>query len=214
LVSANITKRAVANAPISRVETDDKVISLTFDVAWGDDGAADILRLLNDSDVRATFFLCGFWVDKYPEIVREIAAGGHEIGSHGDMHLHGPMLTFEQNKREIIAVADKLAKIDPAIRCTLFRPPFGEYNDAVLEAAGALGYTVVQWDADSLDWKMASAEQIISNVLDNARLRGGSIIMFSLDEPRTAEALGPIITELKEREYSFVTVTELLKHKH
>lgn len=134
--------------PVYCVETPDKKIAVSFDAAWGADDTEILLAILNEFDVKATFFICGYWVDKYPNEVKRIYEEGHDIGNHGNTHAHVASLNLEQNKNEIRGAHEKVKNL-LGIEMNLFRPPFGEYNNTVLEAADALGYYTIQWDVDS-----------------------------------------------------------------
>lgn len=138
--------------PIYSVETDEKKVAISFDAAWGADDTDQLLQILDDNDVKTTFFLCGYWIDDYTDEVKKISELGHEIGNHGDNHAHGAQLNLEKNKQEIDNVTKKI-ELATGKTPTVFRPPFGEYNNTVLEAAESLGYYTIQWDVDSLDIK-------------------------------------------------------------
>jgi len=138
--------------PIYSVETPEKRVAITFDAAWGADDTDTILSLLSQYDVRATFFLCGYWVDKYPNEVRRIFEAGHEIGNHGNTHAHGTKLSLEQNRNEIMGTHNKVREL-LGIEMNLFRAPYGEYNDTVIQAAEESLYFTIQWDVDSLGTK-------------------------------------------------------------
>ena len=145
-VAAASSKRKL---PIYSVETDEKKVALSFDAAWGADDTETLLGILKESNVKATFFLCGYWVDKYPEEVKRIYEDGHDVGNHSNTHPHGAQLSLEQNKSEITKVHEKLtALLGSGATVNLYRPPFGEYNDTVIEAAESLGYYAVQWDVE------------------------------------------------------------------
>jgi len=195
--------------PIYCVETDKKQVSISFDAAWGADDTALLLQILEEKDVRATFFLCGYWTEKYPEEVKAIHAAGHDIGNHGDTHAHGAQLNLEQNKRELQGAHDKIKAL-LGIDMNLFRPPFGEYNNVVIEAAEALGYYTIQWDIDSLDWKNYGVEHEIKQVLSHKHLGNGSIVLFHNDADFTPAALPAIIDGLKEKGYEIVPISELI----
>lgn len=134
--------------PIYSVDTEKKQVAISFDAAWGADDTDELLKILADNDVKSTFFLCGYWVDDYSEEVKKIFEAGHELGNHGDNHAHGAQLSLEKNITEIDNVTKKLEALT-GVKPTVFRPPFGEYNNTVLEAAESLGYYTIQWDVDS-----------------------------------------------------------------
>lgn len=202
---------AKKNLPIYSVNTDEKKVAISFDAAWGADDTEDLLTILRNNDVKATFFLCGYWVDEYPDEVKRIYEEGHEIGNHSDTHPHGSKISLEQNKKEIMAVHEKIKNL-LGVDMNLYRPPFGEYNDTVLQAAKEVGYHTIQWDIDSLDWKEYGVEHEINQVLNHKHLGNGSIMLFHNDAKYTPDALDTILKGLKEKGYEVVPVGELI-HK-
>lgn len=195
--------------PIYCVGTQEKKVAISFDAAWGADDTSTLLDILDKNDVKATFFLCGYWVDKYPEEVKMIYDGGHDIGNHSDTHPHSNQLSLEQNKNEIQQVHKKVKDL-LGYEMNLYRPPFGEYNNTVLNAAKECNYYAIQWDIDSLDWKEYGVQKEISQVLDNKKLSNGSIILFHNDAKYTPDALDTIIKGLKEKGYEVVPVSQLI----
>jgi polysaccharide deacetylase family sporulation protein PdaB len=195
--------------PIYSVETQDKKAAITFDAAWGAEDTDTLLKILKDNNVRATFFLCGYWVDKYPEESKRIFQAGHDVGNHSSTHAHGAHLSLGQNTKEIQDAHDKVKSL-LGIDMNLYRPPFGEYNNTVISAALDLNYYPIQWDVDSLDWKEYGLEKEIDTVLNHKNLRNGSIILFHNDAKFTPNALEPIIRGMREKGFSLVPVSELI----
>jgi peptidoglycan/xylan/chitin deacetylase (PgdA/CDA1 family) len=195
--------------PIYSVQTEKKVVAITFDAAWGDSDTDILLEILKEYDVRATFFICGYWFEKYPDAVRKLHTACHDIANHGDTHAHVANLSLEQNKAEIMGAHYK-SKALLGIDMYLYRPPYGEYNNNVIEAAETLGYFAIQWDVDSLDWKKLGADHMVSTVLNHKNLQNGSILLFHNDLPETPIALRKILSELKNRGYTFTPVSELI----
>lgn len=136
--------------PIYCVETPQNRVSISFDAAWGADDTDELLRILADNDVKTTFFMCGYWVDDYPEEVKKIAEAGHDLGNHSATHPHMSQLSKEEIKKELNAAHNKVKELT-GVEMNLFRPPFGEYDNKVIEAAGEIGYYTIQWDVDNLD---------------------------------------------------------------
>jgi len=136
--------------PIYCVDTEEKKVSISFDAAWGADDTDELLRILRENDVKTTFFMCGYWVDDYPEEVMKIAAEGHDIGNHSATHPHMSALSKDQISEELKTTHDKVYELT-GIEMELFRPPFGEYTNTVIETAEELGYYTIQWDVDGLD---------------------------------------------------------------
>ena len=195
--------------PIYCVKTDKKQIALTFDGAWGNEDTATLLDILERQGVTATFFFTGGWISNFPDDVKTILEKGHEVGNHSENHKQMSKLSKEQCKEEIQIVHDKVKELT-GLEMTVFRPPFGDYNDTVIQAANELGYHVIQWDVDSLDWKDYGCESIIHTVTNHKHLGNGSIILMHNGAKYTKDALEKMITKLKEQGYEFVKVSELI----
>ena len=193
--------------PIYSVQRDDKVLSISFDASWGADKTLSILDILDEHGVKTTFFLVGGWVDKYPDMVKEIAARGHEIGNHSDTHPHMSQLSESDIKDELRIMSDKVEKLT-GVRPTLFRPPYGDYNNRVIEVARAEGYECVQWSIDSLDWKDRGTEDIIKQC--TYRVDNGDIVLFHNDSNDIVNALPTVIKHYQGLGYTIIPVSELL----
>ncbi len=185
----------------------EKVVSLTFDAAWDDADTDQLISILEKYQVKATFFMVGSWVEKYPESVKKFADHGHEIMNHSDTHPHINQLSEEKIKEEITRCADKIEAVTGK-RPTLFRGPYGEYNNTVIRAATTLGHQTLQWDVDSLDWKDLDAQDIVTRVLK--RVKPGSVVLFHNGAKNTPAALPQIIEKLQADGYKFLPATELL----
>lgn len=135
--------------PIYCVNRTDKKVSLSFDAAWGNEDTAQILELLKKYNVRVTFFMTGGWIEKYPEDVKAIAAAGHDLGNHSENHKQMSQLSKEQSIEEIMKPHQKVKELT-GTEMQLFRPPYGDYNNTLIEAVNESGYHCIQWDVDSL----------------------------------------------------------------
>ena len=193
--------------PIYSVGRDDKVISITFDCAWGTEYTDGILSALKASNVRATFFMVEFWTEKYPDFVKKIDESGCEIGTHSATHSYMSKQNAEEIKLELTTSADAITAVTGK-EVELFRPPYGDYDDELIKTASELGYYTIQWDVDSLDWKNLSATDIAMRVING--VQSGSIILLHNNGLHTAEAVPIILETLKNRGYSFVPVGELI----
>ena len=193
--------------PVYSVERADKKIAISFDAAWGNEDTQTLIDILTAHDVRATFFLVGGWVDKFPESVKALADAGMEVMNHSETHPHLAQLTAEQVQNEVTTCADKIEAIT-GVRPMLFRCPYGEYNDTVITAIRAIGIEPIQWDVDSLDWKGLSAAEITERVLSG--VKPGSIVLFHNAAEHTPEALAGIIESLQADGYEIVPISELL----
>lgn len=193
--------------PIYSVDREDKVVSVSFDCAWGVEHTDEILKALRIGEVKATWFMVEFWTEKYPEYVKKIDAAGHEIGTHSATHSY----MSKQNEEEIrleLETSSKAIEDVTGKKTELFRPPYGDYNDRLIKTASAEGYYSIQWDVDSLDWKDLSATDIAMRVING--VRSGSIILMHNNGLHTAEAVPIIIETLKNKGYSFVPIGELI----
>ena len=200
-----VTSRLV---PVYRVAREDKTLALTIDAAWNADKTRFILDTLEKYQIKATFFLCGVWVKAYPELVKEIAAHGHEIGNHSMTHPHMNRISAEEIHKEISSLDDEIEKLTGS-RTKLFRAPFGEYNDTVVSTVRDMGYEVVQWNLDTVDWKEGrSAETILNAVLP--KLSNGSIILSHNNGYGIETYLPKLIEQAQKEGYRFVTISELL----
>ena len=198
--------------PIYSVDVPDKVTSITFDCAWGADDMPEILTTLREADIKATFFVVGQWAEKYPETVRMMAQDGHDIANHSYSHLRMGTLDRTKISSEIKQCGDWLEQLTGA-KCDLFRAPYGDYNNSLLQEARKQGYFTIQWDVDSLDWKPGiSRDEILQRI--RMKIRPGSIILFHNDTQHTAALLPDIISELKTGGYEFVPVSELIMRDH
>ncbi len=194
--------------PVYSVDRTDKKIALTIDAAWEDDKTEFILETLDQFQVKATFFLCGVWVEAYPEDVKEIAAKGHEIGNHSLTHPHMNKLSASEIQKEITTLDDTIEQLTGK-RCKLFRAPFGEYNDTVITAVREIGYEPIQWNIDTIDWKEErSADTILNTVLP--KLSDGCIILCHNNGYKIREYLPRLLETALQQGYTFVTVSELL----
>ena len=204
IVGVSAAKRVL---PIYCVQRDDRVVSLSFDAAWGNEDTQMLIDILNKYNVHATFFVVGEWVDKYPESVKALADAGNEVMNHSSTHPHMAQLSAEQIQTEVNTCADKIEAVT-GTRPTLFRCPYGEYNDTVVSTINGLGMHVIQWDVDSLDWKGLSSDEITSRVL--TRVQPGSIVLFHNAAEHTPEALAGIIEALIADGYSIIPISQMI----
>lgn len=193
-----------------KADTNEKVIAFTFDDAPDEIYTPRILDVLKKHDAKATFFLLGARVEKYPHIVRQIHEEGHIIGNHTYWH---PELTktgvanmiweINKNERAIKSVIDKEMK--------LFRAPYGALNEEMVKKLREMGYLGIGWSIDSEDWRGISKEEIKKRVLND--MHPGSIVLMHAagNVPGTPEALDELLTYLKKNGYQFVTIPDMWK---
>lgn len=193
--------------PIYKVERFDRKLSISLDATWGVDQTDELLDILDEHGVKTTFFLAGYWAERYPDYVRKIVERGHEIGNHSYEHPHYNRLPKEQIKSDLKRNHDLLKQLT-GVDAFLFRPPFGEYSDKVIEAAEELGYFTIQWSIDSLDWKDVSADFMVKRVLEKAG--PGEIVLFHNAGRHTPEAVRTLLPRLKAAGYEIVPISQLI----
>lgn len=198
---------APRKVPIYSVDTSEKQVAISFDAAWGADKTEEILEILDEFDVNATFFLVGFWVDDYTDMVKKIDEAGCEIGTHSNTHPDMVKLDKESVSEELSTSVSKIEAVTGK-KVTLFRAPFGSYNNQLLEVAEGMGLKTIQWDVDTLDWKGLSASEINSRVL--SKVQNGSIILMHNNSDHVLDGLRLILTTLKNKGYQIGSIGELV----
>lgn len=139
---------AEKHLPIYSVET--AKVAITFDCAWGADDIPTIMDILKKENVKATFFIVGQWAEKFPDAVKLIAKEGHDVANHGYSHLRMSTISKEKCKSEIELCNQKLEEIS-GVKVMLFRPPYGDYNNTVVDTCNELACYPIQWNVDALN---------------------------------------------------------------
>ena len=188
-------------------EGQDKKIAISFDAAWGNEQTEELIDILARYNVKTTFFVVGEWVDKYPESVKALADAGHEICNHSDTHPYMTKQSQEQKIQQLQNCNEKIEAIT-GVSPKLFRPPYGDYDNAVLEATESLGMYTIQWDVDSLDWKNPSVDEMVQRV--TSKVQNGSIVLFHNGAQNTPAALPKILEKLQADGYTIVPISELI----
>ena len=203
-ISASTSQRQL---PIYSVERTQKVCSISFDAAWGNEDTQILIDTLAKYNVKTTFFVVGDWVEKYPESVKALSDAGHEVMNHSDHHDHYNSLTAEEIIADVTACNEKIAAVT-GVTPTLIRCPYGEYDDHVISAIRPMGMEPIQWDVDSLDWKDYDAATICSRV--TGKVQNGSIVLFHNAALHTPEALPEILECLIQDGFSVIPISELI----
>ncbi|HHW99287.1 MAG TPA: polysaccharide deacetylase family protein [Firmicutes bacterium] len=192
--------------PIFQGNSAKKEMALVINVAWGNENLSPMLATLEEEQVRATFFLVGRWAAKYPDLVRAIAAGGHEFGNHAYSDPHLPMLSREAIAQEIERTSAVIKEITGQ-EVLFFSPPYNDFDQKVLEVASEQGYLTVLCSLDTADWMRPGVERIVRRIVPRAH-NGGIVLMHPTEQ--TPQALIQIIKGLKEQGYKLVTISQLL----
>ncbi len=195
--------------PVYGVDTgsEEKVIALTFDAAWGADKTQGIIDIMNKYEAKGTFFLVGFWIDKFEEETKAIAKAGFDIGNHSRNHLNMPKLNDSEIRAEIEYVNDRVRELT-GISPKYFRAPFGDYSDRLMTALEETDMVGVQWSIDSLDWKGLGAKEIYDRVVPKAK--SGDIVLFHNNSDHVLDALPLVLAALKDAGFRFVKLSELV----
>lgn len=193
--------------PIYRVDTQEKQVAISFDAAWGADKTQEIINILKEYNSTATFFLVGFWIDKYPEMVKAIDEAGLEIGTHSNTHPDMVKLDKTTIKNELTTSMEKITEITGK-EVKVFRPPYGSYNNDLLNVCSSLGLSAVQWDVDTLDWKGLSASEVTNRVMNH--VQNGSIILMHNNADHVTDSLRLTLDWLTMKGYKVTSVGELI----
>lgn len=185
-----------------------KLIALTFDDGPDPDVTPQILKTLKKHEAKATFFMLVNSAEKYPKIAKQVANNGHEIANHTYTHVNLAKVKRSRIEKELAHAKEKLESITER-PVKLFRPPYGEYNQAVVEVAHNSEQHIIMWSVDPQDWRYKNKNKIYQNIMQSSN--PGSIVLMHDIHQATADALPKILKDLKEQGYEFVTVSELLK---
>ncbi|MEW5784181.1 MAG: polysaccharide deacetylase family protein [Bacillota bacterium] len=197
-----------------------KKIALTFDSGWLFEQTRPLLDMLDHYNVSATFFPRALWLQDHPDLGQEIVKRGHTMGSHSLTHPHMKEMTLDQIRHEM-KESTRIIQSVTGVRPYLFRPPYGEYDQRVLDVLAEEGYPfTIMWTVDTLDWAagttmvvdgqqvLIDTDFIVNRVLSNASNQG--IILMHIGGPSTVNALPRIIEGLRNMGYTFTTVDQML----
>lgn len=192
--------------PVYRGDMSQKKMALMINVAWGNEYIPGMLKVLEETDAKATFFFIGEWVERFPQLFMEIVSSGHEIANHGYWHGHPKQMSLSEQER-LITKGQEVLVSGGAKPAMLFAPPAGEFDDRLLRLAAGLGYRTIMWTIDTVDWKRPAPEVLVNRVLSKAQ--NGGLVLMHPTEP-TLAALPRIIKGLQDQGYQLSTVSELL----
>ena len=193
--------------PVYSVETKEPNVSLTINCAWNADDIDKILETLEAQETKVTFFMVGDWIEKNEEVAKKIHEAGHELANHSYNHPHVNNLSYDKNVEQIKKCSELIQNITGK-PSTLYRGPYGEYNDTVINAAKDTNHMTIQWSIDTLDYKALTGEQMWERI--EPKLENGSIILMHNGTENTANSLEFIITNIKNKGYNIVPVSELI----
>lgn len=206
-LSSAVSQFGDRKLPVYSVQTTEKKIALSFDCAWGAEDFDSMMETLDKHNVKATFFMTGGFVSDNPECVKTLVEKGHEPGNHSEHHYDMATITAGEMKTEIMDVHKKVKELTGK-DMKVFRPPYGSYNNELIDTVYGCDYYPIQWDVDSLDWKGISAGEITKRV--TGKVTNGSIVLFHNAGEHTPEALPDILNYLLGEGYEIVPISKLL----
>lgn len=206
-LTQNQSKVSGVSSPHYQGSTNQKMVSLTFNVDWGEEYLPQLLEILKKEDIKATFFVTGKWAERQPDLVKEIVKSGHDLGNHGHGHSHLKNLSNEELAQEITGGEKVLQRISGQ-KPYLFAPAYGEVDERITRVAGQLEYEVIMWSLDTIDWQNPDVATIVRRVVP--RIHNDAIILMHPTKP-TVDALPQIIKQLKQEGYRMVPVSKLIE---
>lgn len=194
---------------ISKGNNKEKKIALTFNISWGDTKVYDILNVLKENDLRATFFVSGEWAERHPHILEEITKNKHEIGMLGyryQSYVEQDLEDVKKDIQEAIQVFNKLG-FD---HMTYIRPPSGHFNNEVIETIEQLELKPIHWSVHPNDSENPGTEAISKQLIQEVS-NGDIILLHASDAAKqTADAVNTVIPALRDKKLKFVTLSELI----
>lgn len=194
---------------VYRGDVENKNVSIMFNVYENSETVEKIVDTLDAFNVKATFFLGGCWADDNEKTLNKIVSSGHEVANHGYFHKDHKKLDYEGNKQEI-ALTEKMVYALCGAKTRLFAPPSGSFSDITLSAAADLGYKVVMWSSDTIDWRDSDAEKIFSRATKN--LSNGELVLMHPKE-HTLAVLPRVLNYYAESGFKVVSVSENIGKK-
>jgi peptidoglycan/xylan/chitin deacetylase (PgdA/CDA1 family) len=201
------SEKANQQMPVYSVKTDVKVIALTIDTAFGNDKTQALLDILDEYNVKATFFVVGLWARENPDLLAEIIKAGHEVQNHSMTHERYPDMDIADVLADAQA-AQTLLDEATGKKANIIRLPFGAFDDKTIQILRDNGFIPVKWSVDGEDWKSEDIKEVYNNVIKNAT--GGDIIMLQNNTVGAEGALSDIIAKLLDNGYEFKTVSGLI----
>ena len=209
-VTAAITLKDFPDLPVYQGNPVKKQVALVINVSWGNEYLEEMLEILEEENVLASFFLVGQWAEKNTELVKNIHSQGHDFGNHGYSDPHMKDLSPDAIKEEIIMTNDVVEEAT-GVKIQWFSPPYGEKVEKIYIAASDLGLHTVLWSLDTIDWTLPGEDTMVERIVNN--LHNGAIVLMHPTE-QTPGALKRMISGIKEQDYHIVTVTELLSSSY
>lgn len=192
---------------LTKGDAKQKNIALTFNISWGDEKILDILNVLKDKNVRATFFISGEWAERHPQLIEKILKDKHEFGMLGYRYQNYIDMEMGQVKKDI-QYAKEIFKKQGLEDIRYIRPPDGEFNKEIIDLVESMDLEAVHWSIQTNDWENPGVEKLHKKITKAAN--GDIILLHASDSAKqTAEALQTAIPELQQKNMTFSTISEL-----
>lgn len=189
---------------------DEKIVAFACNIDWGNEHIPKMLDIFQEKNIEITYFVTGKWAEKNSDLLKTIYENNHEIGNHGYSHIDYDKLNYEMNKSEILK-ADNIIKETLDIELKYFAPPSGAYNDNTLKASKDLGYQLIMWSIDTIDWRNDSTKDIIVKRIKDKLHNSAIVLMHPTEE--TVKALPEIIDYLFENNYKIGKISDVIENK-
>ncbi len=193
-------------------DTSQKVIYLTFDAGYEAGYTEEILDILKEHNVSATFFVVGNYIETSPETVKRMADEGHTVGNHTYSHPDMSAISDEESFSEELTKLEELyEEVTGQEMLKIYRPPQGKYSESNLETAKSLGYTTVFWSLAYVDWyqdDQPTADEAFSKLIP--RIHNGAIVLLHSTSKTNCEILDELLTRWEDMGYSFDSITNLI----
>lgn len=189
---------------------DDKIVAFACNVDWGNEYIPNMLEIFENNNIKITYFVTGKWAEKNKDMLKTIYKYKHEIGNHGYSHMDYDKLSYAQNKEEILKAHNVIKEV-LNIDSKYFAPPSGAYNDNTIKAAKDLGYELIMWSIDTIDWKKDSTKDIIIKRVTSKIHNSAIVLMHPTEE--TVKALPEIIKYLYENGYKIGTISDVINNE-
>lgn len=193
--------------PIYQGNSGEKAVAIAVNVDWGEEYIPQMLKSFKENQAEVTFFVSGKWAEKNPELLKEMKAAGHSIQNHGYKHLHFNNISAEEASKQI-KKAEEIINKTVGEKPRFFAPPYGEYNQQLLDVVAALDYELIMWSIDTIDWQRPDPATIVKRVSN--KLHNDAIILMHPTDP-TVKALPAMLEKIKQDGYKMITIDKIIK---
>jgi len=193
--------------PIYQGNSGEKAVAIAVNVDWGEEYIPQMLKSFKENQAEVTFFVSGKWAEKNPELLKEMKAAGHSIQNHGYKHLHFNNISAEEASKQI-KKAEEIINKTVGEKPRFFAPPYGEYNQQLLNVVAALDYELIMWSIDTIDWQRPDPATIVKRVSN--KLHNDAIILMHPTDP-TVKALPAMLEKIKQDGYKMLTIDKIIK---